>query len=83
MGNKTFLLLCGHDYASADGAKEMFSEPQDGMAGCIARCAASTGCVGAGWGRYNSVSTCWLKRQLGTPNNSPDWTFAVKETGEL
>lgn len=80
---KSYLLLCGRDYSSVDGAVDLSNEPVDNMSDCIARCAAQQGCVGAGWGPYNDQNTCWLKSVLGLPNVTPNWYFAVEDEGAL
>ena len=49
-------------------------------------CASQDGCVGAGWGAgdfNDGRATCWLKSELGEPNDAPGWSFAVEDTGKL
>jgi hypothetical protein len=49
-------------------------------------CASQEGCVGAGWGEGDfddGRPTCWLKSELGEPNDAPLWSFAVEDTGKL
>ncbi|OIW33641.1 hypothetical protein CONLIGDRAFT_640744 [Coniochaeta ligniaria NRRL 30616] len=80
---KSYLLLCGRDYSSVDGAEDLFHEPMDSMSDCIDECPKQQGCVGVGWGPYQNVNTCWLKSKLGTPNVTPNWYFAVEDEGAL
>lgn len=80
---KSFLLLCGRDYSSVDGAVDLFHEVLDSMAECIDECARRAGCTGAGWGPYDNQSTCWLKSKLGRANVTPNWYFAVEDEGAL
>ncbi|KAB5558547.1 hypothetical protein GE09DRAFT_117039 [Coniochaeta sp. 2T2.1] len=81
--NRSYLLLCGRDYSSIDGAVDLFNEPMDSMSDCIQECGKQEGCVGVGYGPYNNQNTCWLKSKLGTPNVTPNWYFAVEDDGAL
>jgi hypothetical protein len=81
--NKSYLLLCGRDYSSLDGAVDLLNEAMDNMSDCMDLCAQQQGCVGAGWGPYNNVNTCWLKAKLGAPNITPNWYFAVEDEDAL
>jgi hypothetical protein len=81
--NKTYLLLCGRDYNSVDGAGDLFHEPMDSMSDCINGCSQQQGCVGVGWGVYYGQETCWYKNKLGAPNVTPNWFFAIEDEGAL
>lgn len=74
--SKPFNIECGHDYNSADGAKDLSHEATPSMATCINLCGSTSDCVGAGWGMYQEVPTCWMKSALGEPNQSQNWYFA-------
>jgi hypothetical protein len=74
--SKPFNIDCGHDYNSKDGAKDISHQSTSSMTECIDLCGAESTCVGAGWGLYQGLPTCWLKSALGEPNNSPSWCFA-------
>ncbi|KAI0128718.1 hypothetical protein BJ170DRAFT_622687 [Xylariales sp. AK1849] len=74
--SKPFNIECGRDYNSRDGAKDMSNKPIASMAGCIDYCGSTSGCVGVGWGNYQGTITCWLKSELGEPNESDSWYFA-------
>ncbi|KAI1878371.1 hypothetical protein JX265_000303 [Neoarthrinium moseri] len=74
--SKPFNVECGHDYNSQDGAKDLSHQPAATMAECIDACGENDSCVGVGWGNYQGTYTCWLKKQLGTPNDSSKWYFA-------
>ncbi len=76
--SKAFMLLCGRDYNSNAGATDMTHKAVSTAGECIQTCANNTGCVGAGWGSYLGVETCWLKSALGEPNPSTGWYFAVR-----
>ncbi|KAK0646648.1 hypothetical protein B0T16DRAFT_413946 [Cercophora newfieldiana] len=75
--SKPFLLLCGRDYHSAQGAIDLRSIETGSMSECITRCAETEGCVGAGWGEHGGVLTCWLKAVLGGWHVSSEWCVAV------
>jgi hypothetical protein len=76
--NRGYLLLCGRDYSSFDGAVDIMSSvPIDTMSSCIEQCASHNDCIGAGWGNYNGENLCWLKSALGKPNWSYNWYFAI------
>ena len=77
--NKSYLLLCGRDYSSYDGAVDLFNEPMDNMYDCITECGKQEGCVAVGYGPYNDQNTCWLKSKLGVPNITPNWYFAIED----
>lgn len=79
--NRSYLLLCGRDYATWDGAVDLFNQPMDSMSDCIDECARQQGCVGAGWGNYNNKQVCWLKSKLGDPGFPTTWFFAVEDDG--
>ncbi len=81
--SKSFLLLCGRDYNSNAGSEDLFNQPKATMGECIQTCANNTGCAGAGWGNYQGTMTCWLKSTLGQSNKSPNWYFAIKESGAV
>lgn len=75
---RTFRMICGHDFNSADGATDLTSENATTMAACIDLCASKgDDCVGAGWGDYYGNHVCWMKSKLGTMNVSGNWYFAV------
>ncbi|OHE95648.1 hypothetical protein CORC01_09080 [Colletotrichum orchidophilum] len=75
---RTFRLICGHDFNSANGATDLTSENATTMATCIDLCASKgPDCVGAGWGDYYGNHVCWMKSKLGTMNVSGNWYFAV------
>lgn len=75
--SKAFNVECGHDYSSNDGAKDITQRKGvDTMAECLDLCGARAECVGVGYGDFEGTWTCWLKSQLGQPNNSPQWYAA-------
>ncbi|KAK1671483.1 hypothetical protein BDP55DRAFT_732168 [Colletotrichum godetiae] len=75
---RTFRMICGHDFNSADGATDLTSENATTMAACIDLCASKgDDCVGAGWGDYYGNHVCWMKSKLGTMNVSGNWYFVV------
>jgi len=47
------------------------------MADCIDMCAGQAGCVGAGWGWWQTSNVCWLKSSLATSQPSALWYFAA------
>ncbi|KAK4192053.1 hypothetical protein QBC35DRAFT_485486 [Podospora australis] len=78
--SRRFLLLCGRDYHSGDGAMDLYNEPAPTVGECIDVCAQTQGCVGAGWGQQNGKFSCWLKGKLGKPNFAQHWYFVVEDT---
>ena len=73
--DRFFKLTCGADYNSIDGAKELTSVTTDTLGECIDACSARPTCVGAGWGNFYGLDTCFMKTKLGKPNDSPSWYF--------
>ncbi|OTB04998.1 hypothetical protein M426DRAFT_320311 [Hypoxylon sp. CI-4A] len=73
---KPFNIQCGRDYNSADGAKDIKHVHQATMAECVDTCGARDDCVGVGYGYYKGSFRCWMKSQLGEPNESSQWYFA-------
>lgn len=71
-----FLVLCGRDYNSDDGAIDI-NQVNTTFEGCLDQCGDTDGCVAVGWGNYYGTDTCWLKSQIGTPNWSSNWYSAV------
>jgi hypothetical protein len=79
--DKSFLRLCGLDYADAntdDLATVWTANVQD----CITNCAGYPGCIGAGWGVIEGDTgdnhRCWMKRTLGEPHEVREgWDFAI------
>lgn len=78
--NRSFLLLCGRDYSSFDGAVDLYNVAMDDMSDCIDECARQAGCIAAGYGSNGNRNTCWLKSKLGDPNYSPGWYFAIEDS---
>lgn len=76
---KKFLMLCGRDYSSKDGAQDLAHAEAPSMAACLDLCAAQPACVAAGWGNYNGQWICWMKSVLGRPNWSDNWYMAVQQ----
>lgn len=74
--SKPFNVLCGFDYNSAGGARDITHMHQSTMAQCIDACGERADCVGVGWGYYQGSYQCWLKSKLGDPNPSSQWYFA-------
>ncbi|KAL1844844.1 hypothetical protein VTK73DRAFT_1686 [Phialemonium thermophilum] len=77
---RSFLLLCGRDYSSLNGATDIYDVALDTLADCIDECAQRPDCVGAGYGNYRGRNTCWLKSFLGDPNFDPTWYFVVDDS---
>lgn len=75
-GNTNFLVLCGRDYNSGDGAIDI-AQVNTTFQGCLSECGETTGCVAVGWGNYYGTDTCWLKSQIGSPNWSADWYSGI------
>ncbi|KAJ9155137.1 hypothetical protein NKR23_g2246 [Pleurostoma richardsiae] len=78
-GNKKFLVLCGRDYSSAQGAVDLFTKNTTTFAECLDDCANQEGCTAVGWGNYYGTNTCWLKSSIGEPNWSSSWYAAVED----
>ncbi|KAK3692839.1 hypothetical protein B0T22DRAFT_29095 [Podospora appendiculata] len=78
---KKFVLLCGRDFNSDRGTRDLYNEETHNMSGCIDACAKQPGCVGAGWGPSDGVNLCWLKSylQFDKPNWSAGWYFAIRD----
>ncbi|KAI2617228.1 hypothetical protein GGS26DRAFT_412199 [Hypomontagnella submonticulosa] len=81
--SKPFNIECGRDYNSDKGAKDLTHMYAGSMAECIDACGAQPGCVGAGWGNYKGSTECWLKSELGQPNESKLWYFAQLQDHSL
>lgn len=79
--SRQFLLLCGRDYHSGQGAIDLYNIETTTMGECINRCADEEACVGAGWGEYKGRRICWLKSKLGVTQRSDLWYFAVSDGG--
>ncbi|KAI0379562.1 hypothetical protein F5Y04DRAFT_125779 [Hypomontagnella monticulosa] len=81
--SKPFNIECGHDYNSNGGAKDIKHMYASSMTECIDACGQQAGCVGAGWGNYKGSTECWLKSELGKPNDSKLWYFAQLQNHSL
>ncbi|KAF3770193.1 hypothetical protein M406DRAFT_354319 [Cryphonectria parasitica EP155] len=77
--SKKFLVLCGRDYNSDNGATDLTSMNITTFEGCLNECGNLDGCIAVGWGNYYGTNTCWLKSGIGTPNQSSDWYAAVED----
>lgn len=75
-----FLVLCGRDYNSNQGAVDLTSMNITTFEGCVSECGNTEGCIAVGWGSYNGYKTCWLKSSIGDPNVSADWYAAVEDS---
>ncbi|KAI1266652.1 hypothetical protein F5Y18DRAFT_425900 [Xylariaceae sp. FL1019] len=78
---KQFLRFCGVDY-SGSGAVDIKNVQTISATECIANCAGTKGCTGAGWGYIEgdegSSHACYLKKDL-TQSHDADanWAFAI------
>lgn len=77
---KRFLVLCGRDYNSNEGSRDLMSRDAETMGDCIDYCAGMGGCVGAGWGYSQGRYVCWLKSRLGEGRGAGGWCFAVLDS---
>lgn len=72
-----YLMLCGRDYSSQDGATDIFSRNASDFLTCLETCSITPNCIAASWGPVDNVETCWCKSHLGEVNWSEGWFFAV------
>ncbi|KAI0150235.1 hypothetical protein GGR57DRAFT_504574 [Xylariaceae sp. FL1272] len=78
---KVFLRYCGVDY-SGSGAVDITNVETISATDCIANCAGTKGCTGAGWGYIEgdegASHACYLKKDL-TQGHEADanWAFAI------
>ncbi|OTA97837.1 hypothetical protein M434DRAFT_391459 [Hypoxylon sp. CO27-5] len=81
-GDDPFLILCNVDYngnGANSGTTDIGNEQTSSVEDCIDTCSNNSTCVGAGWGNYNGNDICWMKGSLGTPQNSPNWFFVIRQ----
>ncbi|KAI0175487.1 hypothetical protein GGR52DRAFT_314317 [Hypoxylon sp. FL1284] len=80
-GDHPFLVLCNVDYNGngGGGTTDMGNKETNTVEDCFNACAETPNCAGAGWGNYYGSTTCWMKGSLGSPNNSPNWFFAIRK----
>lgn len=70
-----FQIYCGIDYNESDGASELENLEEKSMASCIDECASHDDCIAAGYGNYNDVMRCFMKKGIGKSNASSSWIF--------
>ncbi|KAI1652636.1 hypothetical protein F4813DRAFT_377466 [Daldinia decipiens] len=81
-GNDPFLVLCNVDYNGnweGSGTTDIGNEETSSVEDCIDMCAGNSTCAGAGWGNYNGHYVCWMKGKLGSPQESPNWFFVIRQ----
>ncbi|PSR94388.1 hypothetical protein BD289DRAFT_480540 [Coniella lustricola] len=75
---KKYLVLCGRDYNSDGGTADLTQFNLTTFESCLSQCGTYDGCTAVGWGNYQGTYTCWLKSNIGTPNQSPGWYSAIE-----
>ncbi|KAI0117478.1 hypothetical protein F4814DRAFT_288519 [Daldinia grandis] len=81
-GNDPFLVLCDVDYNGnweGSGTTDIGNEESSSIEDCVDMCAGNSTCAGAGWGKYNGNYVCWMKGKLGSPQDSPNWFFVIRQ----
>lgn len=81
-GDDPFLILCNVDYngnGAGSGTTDIGNEQASTVEDCIDTCSNNSTCVGAGWGNYNGNDICWMKGSLGTPQDSQNWFFVIRQ----
>ncbi|KAK4189776.1 hypothetical protein QBC35DRAFT_379597, partial [Podospora australis] len=78
---KSFVQVCGLDYAGKDEANDIGSARTKTFTQCMEICAKKSDCTGAGWGPSEDdpeQHICWMKNKLQNHHKAtPTWTFAI------
>ncbi|CAH0054611.1 unnamed protein product [Clonostachys solani] len=82
--DKSFLRLCGVDYADGDGAEDLTTVWTASMVDCMTNCAGFPRCEACSWGALEGDKgdnhRCYLKRNLTkSESRRPGWDFAVMQ----
>lgn len=83
--SKRYVILCGRDYHSNLGAKELRNLETNSLKECIDVCAQdTTGCSAVGWGyhEYYRSNRCFLKSSIGQSHDSATWVVAVEDPSQ-
>jgi hypothetical protein len=82
--DKTFLRICGIDYANGAGAEDLTTVWTASMIDCMTNCAGFPKCEACSWGALEGDKgdnhRCYLKRNLTkSETRRPGWDFAVMQ----
>ncbi|CAJ2500840.1 Uu.00g036930.m01.CDS01 [Anthostomella pinea] len=75
----SFLVLCNIDYNSGGGTTDLTHVVTSSVEDCFSACAENGACRGAGWGSYEGQNVCWMKSELGSPQDAGDWFFGIRQ----
>lgn len=82
--DKSFLRICGVDYADGDGAEDLTTVWTASMVDCMTNCAGFPKCEACSWGALEGDKgdnhRCYLKRNLTkSESRRPGWDFAIMQ----
>lgn len=82
--DKSFLRICGIDYADGDGAEDLTTVWTASMVDCMTNCAGFPRCEACSWGALEGDKgdnhRCYLKRNLTkSESRRPGWDFAIMQ----